>query len=209
MFYVIGVGPGDPSYLTKKGHDIISSSKVLVGARRHLDSFSTLGQKTVELKASNLREVIDYLRTNKKKDKISVLVSGDPGFFSFGRLIAENFEFDEFEFVPGISSVQLAFSRLKKPWDDTAFISMHGKEISADILKEVNAKKELFRSCCFLGDKSINPCKLLDVLVKDGEYSAVLLSELSLAGEVVIDMNNKHKLELNGLGNWVLVLEKK
>lgn len=209
LFYVIGVGPGDPSYLTKIGAEIISSSEVLVGARRHLDSFAANGQQTVEIGASNIKDIIDYISENKDQKKISVLVSGDPGFYSFGKLIIENFKSDDFEFAPGISSVQLAFSRLKKPWDDAAFVSLHGRQLSSELTNEATKKIEMFQYCCFLGDKDIDPLELMERLLNRDEYNAFLLCDLSLPTERIVNMNNKDKLELDGFGNWILVLERK
>lgn len=208
MFYVIGVGPGDRSYLTKKGADLLRSSELLIGARRHLDSFAADGQETLEIGASNIKDIISHIKENKNHKRISVLVSGDPGFYSFGKLIVKNFESADFEFIPGISSVQLAFAKLKKPWNDAAFISLHGRPLSSELIKETRVKIEMFQSCCFLGDKDIDPVKLTECLVNREEYNAFLLSDLSLPGERIVDLN----IEKEGLGvsgNWIVVLEKK
>lgn len=209
MFYVIGVGPGDPKYLTKAGADAISGSDVLVGAKRHLQSFATDQHIRKALSGENLMGIIEYIGANKDRYKISVLVSGDPCFFSFGNMINEKFNNTEYEVIPGISSVQLAFSKLKKPWDNAAFLSLHGRDIDGRFIKQARIKMSMFETCCFLGDRSTDPGILLDLLVNRDEYNAFILSDLSLPGEMIENINNKDKVELDSLRSWILVVEKR
>lgn len=209
MFYVIGVGPGGVSYLTKAAEEAMIASEVLIGARRHLDSFAASGKETLEISASNIKDIIKYIAENKGKKQIGVLVSGDPGFFSFGKLILDKFNNEEFEVIPGISSIQLAFSKLKKTWEDTAFVSLHGRKIDSDLIEDVSRKIDMFQSFCFLGDKDIDPIELSEHLISREKYNTYILNDLSLPGEKIINLNNKDKVDLNGSGNWILVLEKK
>jgi precorrin-6Y C5,15-methyltransferase (decarboxylating) len=77
---------------------------------------------------------------------VVLLASGDPLFYGIGRRVIDEFlgntdranksnikgssEFGsekvEVEIVPGISSMQTAFSRIKIPWDDALLVSLHG-----------------------------------------------------------------------------------
>jgi precorrin-6Y C5,15-methyltransferase (decarboxylating) len=58
---------------------------------------------------------------------VVILVSGDPLFFSLGQLLLESFPPEHLTFHPHISSIQLAFNRVKIPWQDATFISMPGR----------------------------------------------------------------------------------
>lgn len=73
---------------------------------------------------------------------VVILASGDPLFFGLGRLLLERFERSQIKFYPHFSSVQLAFSRLKIPWQDASLISVHGRstEQLITLLKQGKAK---------------------------------------------------------------------
>jgi precorrin-6Y C5,15-methyltransferase (decarboxylating) len=60
---------------------------------------------------------------------VVVLATGDPLFFGIGRTLLQFFGPDRIVIHPALSSMQLAFSRFKIPWDDAKFLSLHGREI--------------------------------------------------------------------------------
>jgi precorrin-6Y C5,15-methyltransferase (decarboxylating) len=57
------------------------------------------------------------------------LVSGDPLFFGLGRLLLEELPREQLTFHPYVSAVQLAFHRIKIPWQDARIISAHGRSL--------------------------------------------------------------------------------
>jgi len=57
-----------------------------------------------------------------------VLASGDPLWFGIGRRLLEACPADQLHFHPAPSSLQLAFARLGRPWQDAAWISLHGRD---------------------------------------------------------------------------------
>lgn len=123
---VVGVGPGSPDFLTPAGAKAIAQGEILVGARRLLNTFASPGQDTFYL-GSNLEEAIEYIRNLYQVKKVVVLVSGDPGFYSLATFIRERFPAEALVFIPGISSVQLMFARLRQPWQEAVLISRHGR----------------------------------------------------------------------------------
>ena len=57
-----------------------------------------------------------------------MLASGDPLWFGIGRLLLLRFGSERLRFQPAPSSLQLAFARLGRPWQDASWISLHGRE---------------------------------------------------------------------------------
>ncbi|WP_411868217.1 precorrin-6y C5,15-methyltransferase (decarboxylating) subunit CbiE [Vulcanococcus limneticus] len=57
-----------------------------------------------------------------------VLASGDPLWFGIGRLLLQRFGPERLRFHPAPSSLQLAFARLGRPWQDASWISLHGRD---------------------------------------------------------------------------------
>lgn len=57
-----------------------------------------------------------------------VLASGDPLWFGIGRLLLQRFSAGALAFQPSPSSMQLAFARIGRPWQDASWISLHGRD---------------------------------------------------------------------------------
>jgi precorrin-6Y C5,15-methyltransferase (decarboxylating) len=57
-----------------------------------------------------------------------VLASGDPLWFGIGRLLIQRFGREHLRFHPAPSSLQLAFARVGRPWQDASWISLHGRD---------------------------------------------------------------------------------
>ena len=62
------------------------------------------------------------------KRQAVVLASGDPLWFGIGRILIERLGRDNLRFHPGPSSLQLAFARLGRPWQNAEWISLHGRD---------------------------------------------------------------------------------
>ena len=57
-----------------------------------------------------------------------LLASGDPLWFGIGRLLLLHFSPGQLRFYPAPSSLQLAFARLGRPWQDASWVSLHGRD---------------------------------------------------------------------------------
>jgi precorrin-6Y C5,15-methyltransferase (decarboxylating) len=64
-------------------------------------------------------------------DRAVVLASGDPLWFGIGRLLVQRFGPGRLRFHPAPSSLQLAFARIGRPWQDASWVSLHGREPEA------------------------------------------------------------------------------
>ena len=128
MIKVVGIGLNGKESLTTNIQIIVKQANLLMGSDRHLSYFPNYaGDKVI---ISNFYEDIKTLKQIKSyHQSIVILVSGDPLFFGLGRLLLENFNSDELEFYPYISSIQLGFSRVKIPWHDAKIISGHGRHL--------------------------------------------------------------------------------
>lgn len=127
---VIGIGHDGPAGLSPDALDHIARAEVLAGGKRHLAFFSDWnGEKIVF--DTDLPQRIAQLQECAKQRKTVVLASGDPLFYGIGRLLLEAFPHEQVVFLPHLSSVQLAFARLKMTWDDACIVSLHGRPMQA------------------------------------------------------------------------------
>ena len=53
--------------------------------------------------------------------------SGDPLFYGVARYLCDRLGKDLFEVVPHVSSMQLAFARVKESWEDATLINLAGQ----------------------------------------------------------------------------------
>lgn len=147
---VLGLGPGNPKYILPITNECIEKSDVIIGGKRNLKSVNTKNMKTLEITGS-LTNIIDYIKCNKDKEKISVVVSGDTGFYSLLKFIKKHFSDSELNVIPGISSMQYMFSKVKETWDDAFIGSVHGRELN------ITEKVRNYRKVGLLTDKVNTP----------------------------------------------------
>jgi len=125
---VIGIGPGNPDYITPLAVALIKSSDVLVGGERILAPFAGLGKESYPVR-NNLKEMVKFIEDRRRDRVVAVLASGDPGFYGILEYLKKHFPREELQVVPGISSVQLACARLCISWQDAVFYSVHGRNM--------------------------------------------------------------------------------
>jgi len=77
-----GIGPGTEDYLLPVARKEIEASDCLIGGKRALRLFRHLHKEEVLLDG-NFEKVIPFLLKEREKKKIALLVSGDPGLYSF------------------------------------------------------------------------------------------------------------------------------
>jgi precorrin-6Y C5,15-methyltransferase (decarboxylating) len=127
MIEVVGIGLDGAAGLRAKVLKIIEKATVLVGSPRHLSYFPNHGARPIQL--GDLGETIETIRGYlQREEKIVILVSGDPLFFGLGRFLLTQLPAEELRFHPHLSSVQLAFNRLKISWQDAQVVSLHGRD---------------------------------------------------------------------------------
>ena len=127
---VVGIGLDGKAGLTAKVRATVEEATVLVGSDRQLSYCSD--QDAIQIKLGNLQSAIAQTKTYLEQgEKIVILTSGDPLFFGLGRLLLEHFSPDQLTFYPHLSSLQLAFNRIKIPWQDATLISAHGRSTEA------------------------------------------------------------------------------
>ncbi|MFE4105301.1 precorrin-6y C5,15-methyltransferase (decarboxylating) subunit CbiE [Almyronema epifaneia] len=127
---VVGVGAGGKAELSPAIQSLIAQADLLVGSDRHLSYFpQETAQRLALSPLSTAIETLQAQRAQQPQQRIVILTSGDPLFFGLGRLLLQHFAAEELVFHPHLSSIQLAFSRLKLPWQDAQIVSLHGRSL--------------------------------------------------------------------------------
>lgn len=113
---IIGIGDDGTASLTPHARQQIERADVLIGSRDLLDKVG-FGNAQRRAIGNDLDEIRSVVRSLGDVDAV-VLVSGDPLFYGIVRFLADAVGKENLEVVPHVSSMQLAFARIKEPWDD-------------------------------------------------------------------------------------------
>ena len=194
---VVGIGLDGVEGLSKSAKEVVERATVLAGSKRHLGYFPHSSAEKIYL--TNLKAGIDAIaKLNLTKHSVVILASGDPLFFGIGRLLLASFDAERIQFFPHFSSVQLAFNRLKVPWQDASLISVHGR--STDEL--VKLIKQGTEKIAVLTDSNNNPAAIahlyraLDLPV---EYSFYICENLGDTSENIQHFSAEQITQLSNL----------
>lgn len=128
--HVVGIGLDGVAGLTETVRQVVEQATLLVGSDRHLSYFPN--HPASRLLLTDFTQAVREIRSSIANDpncRIVVLASGDPLFFGLGRLLQEELPPSQLTFHPHVSAVQLAFSRIKVPWQDAQVVSAHGRSL--------------------------------------------------------------------------------
>ncbi|HEY9904957.1 MAG TPA: precorrin-6y C5,15-methyltransferase (decarboxylating) subunit CbiE [Candidatus Sericytochromatia bacterium] len=153
--HVVGIGLEGAAGLTDTVRQLVQRATLLIGSDRHLGYFPYLPVPRLVLGdfAQAIREIRAQLATGDTNNCIVVLVSGDPLFFGLGRLLLEELPREQLTFHPHLSAVQLAFHRIKVPWQDARVISAHGRSLD----ELIQALQQGVEKIAVLTDKTNTP----------------------------------------------------
>ena len=131
---IIGLGPGNLDYLLPVCKRAIDEADILVGGKRNIESLEGLTDgKEIRYIDRHLKELIEGLKESRSKN-IVMVVSGDTGFYSMLEFMKKNFNTEDLDTYPGISSIQYLFARSNLSWFDALVKSVHGREFDFELL---------------------------------------------------------------------------
>ncbi|MDH3716854.1 MAG: precorrin-6y C5,15-methyltransferase (decarboxylating) subunit CbiE, partial [Planctomycetota bacterium] len=112
--YILGIGDDGLEGLTASARQLVESADLVMGeelalARCDVGTKYPIGGD-LDVAVTRLNERPD--------ERIVVLASGDPLFYGFARYLCDRLGKDRFEVIPHVSSMQLAFARVKESWEE-------------------------------------------------------------------------------------------
>jgi precorrin-6Y C5,15-methyltransferase (decarboxylating) len=175
---VIGIGFRP---LDKEASDIVRSADVVLANNRLLDVFKKYTEYADAadklIVHPGVYETIDYIGDNYKTKQLVLLAAGDPMFFGIGRLVIERFGRNEVEIFPDLSSVQVAFSRIRETSNNALLISFHGgpdpekrRRLEYGI-SELPGLIEKHKKIAVLTDKVNSPDKIAETILEQSAVS--------------------------------------
>jgi precorrin-6Y C5,15-methyltransferase (decarboxylating) len=143
--HIIGIGDDGLDGVTAHARSLIERADLLLGAESTLALVPGKGKSRLAVGA-NLQEAID--RISAARDQaIVILASGDPLFYGVARYLCDKLGKDRFEVIPHVSSMQMAFARVKESWEDAFLTNLANHNIESVLEKiRVADKVGLFTS---------------------------------------------------------------
>jgi len=199
--HVIGAGIAGHEGFTPQALELINQSELLFGAERLLGLFPDFSGEKFPLDDNNRAEMVSRLQDCV--GRVVVLASGDPLFFGLGRYLLRNMAEELIEFLPNVTSVQYAFAKIREPWDDSVFISVHGRDLK-DVVERIVANDK----AAILTDGVNTPGMISRELLSRHRsgYKAYLCENLGTDAERIRVTDIKGLLELDVAPLNVLIL---
>lgn len=201
--HIIGVGESGAYGLSPRTRKIMKLAGIVVGGQRVLDMFPSLTGKKIPLR-NNLAEVTETIKANCGEKRVVVLASGDPNFHGIARYLVNKLGKEAVEIMPNVSSMQLAFARIKESWDDAVFTSVHARPVE----EIVDVVRENHKIGIFTDDKN-TPAAIAKVLLAHGVdgYQAYVCENLGSEEENVInaDLHGLSEMECKPLNTLILL----
>jgi precorrin-6B C5,15-methyltransferase / cobalt-precorrin-6B C5,C15-methyltransferase len=113
---IIGIGDDGLEGLTAAAREVVEKAELLVGPRQTLDAMAGGKAERLEI-GSDLDAIVRKIEAAGNK-RVVVLTPGDPLFYGTARFLCDRLGKERFEVTPHVSSMQLAFARVKESWDD-------------------------------------------------------------------------------------------
>lgn len=196
--FLMGIGMGGKEEMSVRVLKTLQTAQVIFGAKRLLEELGDLGSEVKTLPFYLSKDILPWLLEHTEYKKIAILFSGDTGFYSGAKKMAEALKKEPFaenyetEILPGISSVSYLCARLNTSWEDVRLISLHGRTM--DLLHELKHNSRVFA----LLDQSNSVNALCSLLMNNGFFNVRLSvgERLSYPEEKIITGTPK---ELEGM----------
>lgn len=138
--YIMGVGDDGYEGLSRHAQSLLNEAGLILGPPGLIERLKMVAQPK-EIAPANLDRLVERLEESMGNKNIILLTHGDPLFFGTARYLCERLGKDQFEVVPHVSSMQLAFARVKENWDDAYLTNMATQPLSRVIEKVRIAEK--------------------------------------------------------------------
>lgn len=200
---VIGLGPGHPDYILPVARAAIAEAEVILCGKRHLESFDSEGKEILLIGGGKpLSELMAQAKYLYKNRRTAIVVSGDCGFYSLLSYTKKVIPVADIEAIPGISSLQYLFAKIKMPWQDAQLMSLHGRK------QDLIARLALTGTLGVLTDAEQNTAAIAKMLVNAGYDSKWIYvgENLSYPEERICRLSVQEALSFEEQGMSVVVI---
>jgi precorrin-6Y C5,15-methyltransferase (decarboxylating) len=125
--YIVGIGDDGLEGVTAHARRLVEGATRLVGPESCRSLLPAAVADRLETVAG-LEDLVERIERTADADLV-VLASGDPLFYGTARYVCSRLGKERFEVVPHVSSMQLAFARVKESWEEAFLANLSGQSI--------------------------------------------------------------------------------
>ncbi len=187
---LVGVGPGDPEYVTARVAKEIANADVVAGFATVLAVVEPLitGQKLVLTYRNQEEQLAELALMHKAGKRCVVCCYGDLNFSAQELIARVERHCGKADRIPGISSVQVACARAALAMEETLFFTLHARD-------GIQAAQDEIVSAAAMGKRnliilplpwSFMPPQIATMLLQGGiagERPIIVYQKLTLPGE--------------------------
>ena len=133
--HIVGIGSDGMAGLTGHSRAILSSAEMAFGSETVLRLVPEIKAEKIRI-GSDLNEIMEKMRAHYGVKKMVVIASGDPLFYGVARYLCDRLGKDRFEVLPHLSSMQLAFARIKETWEEAYLTDLSTRSLD-DVLDRI------------------------------------------------------------------------
>lgn len=135
---IVGVGPGDPELLTLKAQEVIRNADYVAGFETVLGPVRRwIRGEALPMRYRDQEDVLERLAAHAESGKNCVVCAWGDLNFSSKELLDRVRRRADVELVPGISSVQVACTRLGFTMETSMFITLHARDGHEEGMREL------------------------------------------------------------------------
>ena len=141
--WLVGMGPGNPDYISPAARKALLAADVLIGAERLLEQIPE-GASDNRHMLTRAADIIDLL-AHSTWENAAVALSGDTGRFSGAKLLQERAPQAlgcAVRSIPAVGSASYFAAALGMPWQGWKTVSAHG--VDCDVAAQVRENPQLF-----------------------------------------------------------------
>lgn len=200
--YIIGIGDDGLDGVTDAARRLIGQASLLLGDDATLGLLPKSSAERVVL-GGNLDPVVKRLEAHRSGIAVLV-VSGDPMFYGISRYLCDRIGKERFEVLPHVSSMQLAFARVKESWEE-AYLTNVANHAAEQVVERIRSAEKvgLFTS------EEVPPARLAAMLIERGidYFTAYVCENLGSPDERVTqaDLRDLAGMEFSPLNVMILV----
>lgn len=138
--FIVGIGDDGLVGLSEQARRTLQEAELIFGSEHMLALLPPIRCEKVTV-GTDLREVAQRIERNLSRKRMVVLAGGDPLFYGTARYLCDRVGKEHFDVVPHVSSMQLAFARVKESWEDAYLTNLAGRSIEEVVDRVRTAEK--------------------------------------------------------------------
>ncbi|MSU77911.1 MAG: precorrin-6y C5,15-methyltransferase (decarboxylating) subunit CbiE [Gemmataceae bacterium] len=169
--HIIGIGTDGIGGLAGKPRELLQAAELILGAEAALALIPELTAERLVL-SGNLHDAVRKLEASGHRRTV-VLAGGDPLFYGVARYLCEKLGSERFEVWPHVSTMQLAFARIKESWEEAYLTNLATHSLDS-VLDRVRTAETVG---IFTSDEETPPIVARQLLARGIDYFHAFVCE--------------------------------